>query len=228
MIGLRLVGAHGDDAAVRDVDAQPAVVAAQHAHGGEVVGVERKGSAGDGRIDGHGLHHESSYAVCFAIRRVARPSARLGTQRGPGLGAHVARGHRPGAVGAGELGHHGMPAAAVHQLDGRTGVAGHPAVAPASERHDDRPEVAALLGQPVLEARRALLVLDAVEHAGRDQPPQAVGEAVARQTDGAEVLEAARAEERVAQHEQRPAIADDRERSRHRAGQVSDVTPAHG
>ncbi len=92
-----------------------------------------------------------------------------------------------------------------------------------------RVEVAPLLGEAVLEARRAILVAHALEDAVRDELPQPIGQAVARDAEIAlEVLEAADAEERVAQDEQRPAVADDGQRPRHRAGEVSDVTPAHG
>src|SRR5262249_33188174 len=61
--GIALVGAYLDDLAVAHVDAQAAVVAAEHARGGEVVRVERDRGAGDARIDGLGLHHDASSLV---------------------------------------------------------------------------------------------------------------------------------------------------------------------
>ena len=55
-----------------------------------------------------------------------------------------------------------------------------------------------------------------------------VRQAVARGAEvGMEVLEPPHAEERVAQDEQSPAVAHDREGARHRAGHVADVLPAH-
>src|SRR4030095_3204172 len=54
------------------------------------------------------------------------------------------------------------------------------------------------------------------------------GEAVARNTEaGMERLEAARAEKRVAQDEQRPAIADDGQRACDRTVELADILPAH-
>jgi hypothetical protein len=115
------------------------------------------------------------------------------------------------------------------QLERRAVGVRHPAVAPAGERDDDGIEVAALLGETVLVARRPLLVGHALEDAVLGQLLQAIGEAMARGAEvGVEVLEAAHAEEGVAQDEERPAVADDRERAGDRAGDVPDVPPAHG
>ena len=88
------------------------------------------------------------------------------------------------------------------------------AVAPVRQRDHDRPEVDALLGQVVLEALRALLIEAALEDAVVDESLQAVGEHVAGDAEIAlEVLEAADAEERVAQQQDRPAVAEDLERA---------------
>src|SRR5262245_21444284 len=115
------------------------------------------------------------------------------------------------------------------ELDGRAGAAGHPPIAPARHRDDDGVEVAALLRQPVLEAWRPVLVAHAFEDAVRDELPEPVGEAVAGRAEVAlEVLEATDAEERVAQDEKRPAVADDRQRPRDGAAEIADVRPAHG
>ena len=45
--------------------------------------------------------------------------------------------------------------------------------------------------------------------------------------DGSEVVEAADAEEGVAQDDQGPAVADDRQGPRHGAGQIADISPSH-
>jgi hypothetical protein len=93
----------------------------------------------------------------------------------------------------------GSLAAAVDELDRRPGLARHPAVAPASERDDDRVEVPALFRQGILEARGALLVADAFENSVSHERPQAVGETVTRRAEvSLEVFEATNTEKRVA------------------------------
>src|SRR5207253_6856335 len=120
-------------------------------------------------------------------------------------------------------------AAAVHELDRRAVAAGHPAVAPAGQGDDDGIEVAALLGEPVLEARRAVGVGHALEDAVLDELLKAIGEAMARRAEvGLEVVETPDAEEGVAQDEEGPAVAHDGEGAGYGAGQVADVLPAHG
>ena len=87
------------------------------------------------------------------------------------------------------------------------------AVAPLQQGHHDRPQIEALLGQPVLEARGALLVGHALEDALVDEAAEAVGEHVARDAEVAlEVVEAAHAHERLAHDEDRPAVAEHLER----------------
>ena len=80
------------------------------------------------------------------------------------------------------------------------------AIAPLQQGHHDRPQVEALLGQAVLEARGAVLVGHALEDALVDEAAEAVGEDVARDAEVAlEVVEAAHAHERLAHDEDRPA-----------------------
>src|SRR5262249_25086940 len=144
-------------------------------------------------------------------------------------GDHVAGADGLAALRAGERGHGRLPAGAVHELDRWAVATGHPAVAPACERHDHRIEVASLLGQSVLEARRVVLVADAIQDAVRDELAESVGQPVAGSAEVAlEILEATDAEERVAQDEERPAVAHDRQRPGDGAGEAADVTPAHG
>src|SRR5678815_2543934 len=145
------------------------------------------------------------------------------------LRAHVTRGDGLAAVLAAEPERGHVSAAAVHALDGRSPLPGEVPVAPAGDRDDDAVQVEALLRQAVLEARRPVLVALAPEHAVLHQPREAVGEAVAAEAQARlEPLEAPRPEERVAQHEERPAVADDGERPGDRAVELSDLAPAHG
>src|SRR5262249_43999432 len=140
----------------------------------------------------------------------------------------VPRGDALAAFRAGERGHGDLAAAFVDELDRRSGLARHPTIAPARERDDDRIEILALRGEPIFEARGALLVAHALEDAVRDQLPESVGEPMAGHAEvGLEALEASYAEERVAQHEQRPAVTDDGQRARHRARQIADLVPTH-
>jgi hypothetical protein len=86
------------------------------------------------------------------------------------------------------------------------------AVAPLHERDDRRPEVDALLAEAVLEALGALLVAPALEQALLGQALEAIGQDVAGDAEAAlEVVEAADAQEGVADDEQRPAVAEDLE-----------------
>src|SRR5262245_62693205 len=91
------------------------------------------------------------------------------------------------------------------QLDGRPRFARHPAIAPAHQGDDDGVEVAPLLRETVLVAWRAILIAHALEHTRGDQTLQTVGQPVPGESDGAEVVEAADAEEGVAQDDQGPA-----------------------
>ena len=70
----------------------------------------------------------------------------------------------------------------------------------------------------VLVSLGPLAVADALEDALVDEPAEAVGEDVARDAEALlELVEAAAAEEGVADDQERPALADDLERPRDRA-----------
>src|SRR5262245_31352345 len=91
-------------------------------------------------------------------------------------------------------------------------------VAPLAQRRQGDVELAALRGEPVLEARRALAVRDSLQDRLRHQPVEPVGEDVPRNSEALlELVEPAQPEEDVADDEQRPALADDLERPRDRA-----------
>ena len=106
-----------------------------------------------------------------------------------------------------------MPAAALVADQHRRPVGlGEVAVAPVQHRDHHRPEVEALLGEEVLVARRALLVGALLEDALVDQQREAGGEDVAGDAEVLlDLVEAAAAVEDVADHEQRPALAEDLE-----------------
>src|SRR5262249_32025404 len=160
------------------------------AGGSEVVGVERNGGTGHGRVDGPGLHHDGSFCASAPARSAGPGRARMSravtgsAQGGPGGGGSTA-----------------WPPPRWISSVGGPGSPGHPVVAPVQQRTDHRIEVASLLGEPVLVAWRPLLVADALQHAGADEPSQPIGKPVAAQADGLEALEATDAEKGVAQDE---------------------------
>src|SRR5215813_10344962 len=140
----------------------------------------------------------------------------------------VARGDVSAAVRAGGNGYHAVAAVAVDELDRRPDLVGHPAITPTEQRDDHRVQIAAFFGQLVLEARRPLLIADALEDAVLDELLQAVGEDMAGGAEvGLKFLEAARAQKGLAQDEQRPAIADHRQAARDRASLLADLAPTH-
>jgi hypothetical protein len=73
--------------------------------------------------------------------------------------------------------------------------------------------------ESVFEARRRIRVANAFQQAVLHQPVQAAGErGTGRAAEVAELLEAVRALERVAQDQQSPAVADDAQCARDGAG----------
>src|SRR5262245_30850466 len=150
-------------------------------------------------------------------RRAYPSCARAYLRRGVRARAHAARHQRLAAVRADEQ-RRIRAAARVRERRRRGAGPLDVAVAPLAERGDDRVQVRARLGQVVLEARRVLLVLPPLEDALLDQLLDARGEDVARGAGLAlDLVEPVRAEEGLADHEQRPAIADDVQRSCDRA-----------
>src|SRR5919202_456573 len=92
--------------------------------------------------------------------------------------------------------------------------------APGGERVDGRAERAAAVGQLVLDARRALAVGAAFDEAFALQALQALGQDVGRDLLGRieKLAETALAGQQVADHQQRPAIADHVEGAGDRTG----------
>jgi hypothetical protein len=102
------------------------------------------------------------------------------------------------------------------------------AVAPLQELDDDRPQVHALVRQPVLVAQGPLAVRDLREDVLGDEALEARGEHVASHAQVAlQRVEAAHPEEHVAQHEERPALADQLQRASDRAVLIAVVGPKH-
>jgi hypothetical protein len=99
-------------------------------------------------------------------------------------------------------------------LDDHRLVAGadDPFVTPLSEGGHDWPQGSPLVGEEVVVAAAAFVVGATLEHAGIDERVEAVREDVPRDAEAVdEVLEPAHAEERIAQDQQRPPLADDLE-----------------
>ncbi|GAA3432976.1 hypothetical protein GCM10018954_025790 [Kutzneria kofuensis] len=120
---------------------------------------------------------------------------------------------------AAELGVHGSAAVAVVQQQGGALGIGGVAVAPVEQGDQDRVQLLALGGEPVLVTGplAGLLVALPVEDAVLDQRRQAGGEQVAGDADAPlELLEPPVAVERLAQDQQRPPLAHDLQRARDR------------
>lgn len=132
------------------------------------------------------------------------------------------------ALGAMKFGLGGVAAALVFERDRGPVVVAHPAVAPADESDDDGVEIAALLREPVLVPDRLRLVGTPVDDAVVGELAEPSRKKMGgRAQRGFEVFEAACAEEEVAQHEEGPAIADDRERAGDGAAHFPNFVPAH-
>lgn len=106
-----------------------------------------------------------------------------------------------------------------------TGVVG---IAPMHERKHERIQIQPLHRKAILEAPGAFLVRHLLQHAIPDQASQPLGEHAPGDAQPAvEVLEPTDFQERVAQDEKRPAVADDRERTGERAELGREFIPFH-
>ena len=107
-------------------------------------------------------------------------------------------------------------------------VAVDPLVTPLAQRGHDRPQGAALVGEEVVVAAAAFVVGATLEDPGGDEGVESDREDVAGDPEALdEVLEAADAEERVAQDQQRPPLADDLQRLGDRAVHVGERRLPH-
>src|SRR5437899_1390938 len=101
-------------------------------------------------------------------------------------------------------------------------------VAPLAKRGQRDVQVETLLRQLVLVPLRALAVEDPLQHALVDQPVEPVGQDVTGDSQALlEFVEAVQTEQDVADDQQRPALADNLERSRDRAVLAFVVTVQH-
>jgi hypothetical protein len=104
-------------------------------------------------------------------------------------------------------------AALVAQHDRRSRRGRGVPIAPAQQLDDHRPQIEPLGRQPVFVAHRPLLVGDLFENPLGHEAIEARGEHVAGDAEALlHLVEAPPAEEYVAQHEDRPALADELER----------------
>ncbi len=130
-------------------------------------------------------------------------------RRGPG---HRTHGVRIETLATHRTAQHRLdhgPAGQVLNGHHRAGGAATVLLAPGHQSDEHGPEVEPLLREPVLEAIGALLVALAPEDPGCDELVEPVGENVSGAADVAlHRIEAPRSEERLAEHEERPALAD--------------------
>ena len=135
---------------------------------------------------------------------------------------------------AGQLQPHRLPAVAVPQHDLRAGRIERVPVAPLHQRHQDRVQIQALAGQPVLVSRAlaGVPVGDLAQQILAHQACEPVAEHLPGHSGAApHVIEPAHAVEGLAQHEERRALPDDVHRRADRAvGRVvvHDPGPCHG
>ena len=115
----------------------------------------------------------------------------------------------------------------VHHFEGRA-LGRRPCVAPFTHRREHAPEVAALVGEPVLGARRVLLVGDPFQHTAIDEVIEPVVQDVAGDAEARlEVVEPRHAEERIAHDEHAPPLAHDLQALGDRAVHGLEAGPFH-
>src|ERR1700677_3625989 len=166
----------------------------------------------------------SQAGIGAGLRAWLGPSARPRA----GLGAHVASLEQLAAARADAVLAELTAAALVAQHDRRPCGGDGVTVAPAKQLDDHGPQVEALRRQTVFVAQRALLVGDLFEDPLGHQPVQARGEDVTRDAEALpHLVEAPPAEEHIAQHEDRPTLANELERTGDRAVLVLVVAPQH-
>ena len=137
------------------------------------------------------------------------PLSRQMSQAGPGPGLGFLDLEHPVVVGAAQLHVHGLAAVAVADHDGSSLGAGFPSVPPVHQCSHGREQVVAFFGEQVLMAFAlpGFAVGLALEHAVLDEGGESFAEQGAGAADvGEELLEAARAVQRLADHQQRPLL----------------------
>src|SRR5208282_5850888 len=124
--------------------------------------------------------------------------------------------------------HYVIAAVSMDQLDRRSIRSRHPSIAPSEQRNHHRIEVDALFRQAIFEAPRAILILHARKNAFPDQLGKPRRQAMTRHAQVfLKIREAANAQKRVANDQERPAIADDRQCSRDGTLHLVYFSPTH-
>jgi len=127
-----------------------------------------------------------------------------------------------------EFGFDRVAAGRVDQFHRDARASSHPTIAPLGHRSDQGIEVKSFFREAILESTRVLFVRDTPKNSVAHQLTQPVRQAVRCQ---AQILlnrvELSDAEEDIADDQHGPAVADDRQRSGHRAGHRVDLLPAH-
>ncbi len=121
-----------------------------------------------------------------------------------------------------------MSAGLVHELDGRAGGGRGPPVAPLPHRGQHLPEIASLIGEPVVVTDRVFLVGDAVEDTVGEEMVEPLGEDVAGDAESLlEVVEARDPEKGVPEDQWRPPLAHDLQVLGNRAVHILEADPPH-
>src|SRR5258706_3449150 len=114
------------------------------------------------------------------------------------------------------------------QDDRRALATVEPAITPRHHRREHGPEVAALLGERVLKTRRMLRVLHPIKESLVDEPYETLAEHIAADAERAlEVVEAPDSVEGFPQHERRPPVTQDVDRTRDRTGPAGERRALH-
>ena len=117
--------------------------------------------------------------------------------------------------------HHGierLSARFVLVQPGPTALIHHVHIPPMHDRHDDRIEIEPLLREDIFVPLGTGLVWDTTQNAMTDELPEPVCEHMARHSKPClKIFEPTHAQKAVAQHEERPPVADDRDGAGNRA-----------
>jgi len=142
----------------------------------------------------------------------SQSAVRLMSQAGPGPGFGFLDLEHPMVVRAAQLHVHRLAAVAVPDHHGPSLGAGFPSVPPVHQYDQGREQVMTLFGEQVLIAFTlpSFAIRLALQHAVLDERGESLAEQGPRAADvGEELLEAARAVKRLAEHQQRPLLPDD-------------------
>src|SRR5271170_1135203 len=118
---------------------------------------------------------------------------------------------------------------AMYQRHRRPRLVAEPRVAPSHHRHQHGIEIDSLARQAILDAAAVAFTARAIEDSVAHQVAQSRAQDVARDSRALlKLVEAMVSEKRLPQYQHRPALADHRQRARHRTIHVLDRIPSHG